>query len=394
MAVDGAGNMYVADYDNNVVRKIDASGTISTFAGIGTAGYSGNGGAAILAKLRHPVAVAADAAGNIYIADNENNVVRVVNAAGIISNFAGNGIAGYVGDGDTSHLGSLNGPAGLAFDAAGNMYIADASNNVIRMVAVGTHILSTFAGNGSIGNSGDGGLATAAQLFSPSGVAVNTAGDVYIADILNNKVRKVAAATGIISTFAGTGAAGNSGDGGMAAAATMKFPSSVALDMGGNVYITDQGNNNVRIVNSAGIINHFAGQSTSGYDGDGGLAANAKLASPRAVYVDGWNRIYIVDYNNHVIRNITATASVAVTGSNGVLSVYPNPSTGMVYLNTAAIKGVAAITVTDITGRIVLSTATLPSIQLGHLADGVYTISVVAADGKHTARVLLQHSAN
>ncbi len=179
IAVDGAGNIYIADRGNNVVRKVNTAGVISTFAGTGTAGYSGNGGPAALANLNMPSAVTTDAAGNVYIADNGNNTVRVVNTTGTIRNFAGNGAPGNSGNGDTAHLGSLNGPLGLAFDQAGNLYIADAVNNSIRMVSAGTHLLSTVAGTGLQGNSGDGGAATAATLYAPASVATDALGNVY-----------------------------------------------------------------------------------------------------------------------------------------------------------------------------------------------------------------------
>lgn len=393
MTTDGAGNIYIADNANNVVRKIDISGTITTFAGTGVAGYSGNGGQATAAKLNKPMAVVTDAAGNVYIADNGNHTVRVVNAAGFIKNYAGNGISGYSGDDDTAHLGQLSLPQALSITAMGDLYIADAGNHVIRMVSNGTHIMSTVAGSGTPGNAGDGGMATDAQLSTPSGVAVAASGDIYIADIFNNKVRKVTATTGVISTYAGTGVSGNSGDGGPAANAAMSYPSGVSLDISGNLYITDQGNNNVRMVNTAGTISHIAGTSIGGYAGDGGLASEAQLNAPKFTYVDGWNRIYIGDYGNHVIRKIVATAGVSTTTASASINLYPVPSKGEVTINLNGISNATLVQVYNVAGSLVISepvTATTHTLHTTSLPPGVYTISVSAGNQAHTKRLVIE----
>ncbi|GAA4468623.1 hypothetical protein GCM10023093_26580 [Nemorincola caseinilytica] len=396
MAVDGAGNIYIADAGNNVVRKIDATGIISTFAGTGVSGYSGNGGAATLAKLNSPVAIATDAAGNVYIADNGNHLVRVVNVSGFIKNYAGNGIAGYAGDGDTAHLGSLKLPQSIAIDAVGNMYISEAGNHVIRKVSAGDRIMSTVAGTGIQGNSGDGGAATNAQLSTPAGIAVDAAGNIYVADLFNNRIRKVTASTGTIATIVGTGAAGNSGNGGPATAASLRYPSSVSLDVTGNLYLTDQGNNNVRMVNGAGIISNVAGTSTNGYAGDGGLAVNAKLNSPKAVFVDGWGRIYIVDQGNHVIRKLTnepggVAAVVPVSG----FSIYPNPAQSEVYLAVYGIKDAADVTICDMTGRVVASQhmAAAPAthaVSTAALPGGIYTVVLHANGSRYVQKLVIE----
>jgi len=396
MAVDGVGNIFIADQGNNVVRKISVSGVISTFAGTGEAGYGGNGGAATAAKLNNPMGLAADADGNIYIADNGNNVVRVVNTAGIIKNFAGTGASGYSGDGDTAHYGTLRLPQALAISATGDLFIAEGGNHIIRKVAAGTRIMSTVAGTGAAGNMGDGGSALAARLNTPSGVAVSASGDIYIADVLNNKVRKVDGSTGVITTFAGTGMSGNSGDNGPAASATFSFPSSVSLDMSGNVYITDRGNHNLRMVEPSGIVRHIAGQSVNGYSGDGDLAANARLSSPRSVYVDGWNRVYIMDYNNNVVRRLQATASVSQFHSGAVAGIYPSFTSGYVSLDLSQLSGSVAIRIVDVAGKVAYTGAgkggSIMPLELGHLADGTYFVTLVSAAGvMHTGKVVVAH---
>lgn len=395
MTVDGAGNIFVADAHNHVVRKIDVTGMITTFAGTGTAGYSGNGGAATAAKLNNPMSVATDAAGNVYIADNVNNVIRVVNAAGKIQNYAGNAISGYSGDGDTAHLASLKLPQAIALDASGNLYIADGGNNVIRKVGA-DRIISTVAGNGALGDGGDGGQATDAKLSTPSGIAVNAAGDIYIADIFNNRVRKVDAVSGIITTIAGNGMTGNSGNGGPATAAYLNYPSSVSLDMLGNVYLTDAGNSNVRMINTSGIISNIAGSSTSGYAGDGDLAVNAKLSSPRSVFVDGWGRIYIVDMGNHVIRKLTNEPGSVnrVAGATG-FSMYPNPAQDKVTVELNANANEVDVTVYDMVGRTTLSehysgTSSALTIGTASLPGGIYTMVVSANGAKYTQRLIVE----
>jgi hypothetical protein len=223
---------------------LSGSATIATVAGTGTAGYSGDGGQAMAATLRRPFSVAVDAAGDLFIADDRNNVVRKVDTNGVITTVAGNGAAGHTGDGGPATAATLNNPVGLAVDAAGDLFIADAGNNVVRKV--GTNgVITTVAGTGVSGVSGDGGPATAATLNGPQGVAVDAAGDLFIADAGNNVVRKVAPG-GVITTFAGTGVASYSGDGGPATAATLDFPEGVAVGSAGNLFVADTDNSVVR----------------------------------------------------------------------------------------------------------------------------------------------------
>lgn len=393
MAVDGIGNIYIADNENNVVRRVDVTGTITTYAGTGVAGYTGDGGLATAARLNRPMAVATDATGNVYIADNGNHVIRVVNVFGVISNYAGTGMPGYSGDNDVATACKLAQPQGLSITTAGDLYIADVGNNVIRKIDNSTKTITTVAGTGAPGNSGDGGMATDARLGSPSGIAVDASNNIYIADVLNNRIRKVSATTGIISTYAGTGVPGNSGDGGAATAALMSYPTGVSLDVSGNLYVAEQGNHNVRMISTSGVISHIAGTSVGGYNGDGGLATDAQLSSPKFVFVDGWNRVYIGDYGNHVIRKIVATASISTTTRDNSIGVYPIPAKGEVYVNATNINGATTIEVLDLMSRVVISEPVndqVHTLNTSKLTPGVYILVITAGDKKHTKRLVIE----
>jgi NHL repeat len=310
-ALDTLGNLYIADEGNCRIRKVTASTRIiSTVAGDGTVGYSGDGGPATSAELNGPTGAAVDSAGNIYIADAWNNRVRKVTVAtGIITTVAGNGTAGYSGDGGpatSAELQTQYGGGAVALDAAGNIYIADSTNNRIRKVTVATGIITTVAGNGTTGYSGDGGAATSAELDDPHGVGLDSAGNIYIADTYNNRIRKVTVATGIITTVAGDGTEGFSGDGGPATSAEIAVPLGVSVDSAGNLYIGDYGNDRARKVTaSTGIISTLAGTGTPGYNGDGIVATGAELYFPHTVTVDSAGNVYIGDRNNERIRIVT-----------------------------------------------------------------------------------------
>jgi uncharacterized protein YjdB len=315
VAVDASGNIYIADASNNRVRKVNTAGVLSTFAGDGSYGSSGDGSAATAASLENPQGVAVDGSGNVFIAEGGGNRIRKVNTAGVISTIAGTGTGGYSGDGGSATAAEIWYPEGVAVDGAGNVYIADALNQRIRKVST-SGIMSTIAGDGSSGYSGDGGAATAATMKYPYNVAVDASGNVYFADDQNNRVRKINTA-GIISTIAGNGTAGYSGDGGAATAAELQSPWGVAVDGSGNVYIGDWGNNRVRKVNAAGVITTLAGDGTGGYSGDGGAATAAELAAPWGVALDATGNVYIADYDNSRIRKVSASIAGAISGITG-----------------------------------------------------------------------------
>ena len=319
VAVDAVGDLYVADTDNQRIRKVAANGIITTAAGDGAAAFSGDGGAATNAGLNLPYGAALDAFGNLYIADRSNNRIRKVAANGIITTVAGNGSSGYSGDGATATNASLNLPYGVAVDSSGNLYIADTDNERIRKVAA-NGIITTVAGKGASGYSGDGGTATNASLNLPYGAALDAFGNLYIADRSNNRIRKVAA-NGIITTVAGNGASGYSGDGGAATGANLYYPGGVVVDWLGNLYVGDTGNNCIRKVDTNGIITTVAGNGSGTYAGDGGAATNASLYNPVGVAFDAVGNLYVADYANHRIREVhfsgfPALALTNVTGAS------------------------------------------------------------------------------
>jgi hypothetical protein len=317
-AVDSAGNLYFADPGNSVIRKVNAStGIVTTIAGTGTAGYSGDGGPAVSAELLSPMGITLDNAGNIYFADNGNAVVRKINAStGVITTVAGNGSWGYFGDGGPATSAMLSYDTNVAVDSAGNVYIADKYNMRVRKVSAATGIITTIAGNGTAGYSGDGSLATSAELDWPFGVAVDPVGNVYIADLYNNVIRKVTASSGVITTIIGNGTEGYSGDGGAASSAELNGPYDVALDVAGNFYISDSNNNVIRkVAATSGSISTVAGNGTGGYSGDGGPATSAEINAPWDITTDLNGNLYIADSWNHVIRAVGSSVTEPVKAS-------------------------------------------------------------------------------
>ena len=328
VAVDGAGNLYIADSVNYRVRRVDASGTITTVAGTGERGYSGDGGPAVEAEFGFVLDVAVDGAGNLYIADSVNNRVRRVDASGIITTVAGTGEEGYGGDGGPAVEARLNFPAGVAVDSGGNLYIGDVENFRIRRVDAATGTITTVAGTGVQGYSGDGGPAVEAQLVVPVDMAVDSAGNLYISSGQGRRVRRVDAATSTITTIAGTGEPGSGGDGGPATMATFRDTRDVEVDGAGNIYITDRGGNRVRRVDSSGTITTVAGTGGRvGFSGDGGPAVEAQLFGPECVAVDAAGNIYIADSFNHRIRRVdTAGTITTVVGTGNDFSGEAGPA--------------------------------------------------------------------
>ncbi len=314
VAVDAHGDLFIADSGNNVIREVTPNGIITTVAGTGTAGYSGDGGAATAAELNDPTGVAVDASGDMFIADSGNNVIREVTPSGIITTVAGNGTAGYSGDGGAATSAELNDPTGVAVDLSGNLFIADSANNVIREVSGGK--ISTVAGTGKAGYTGDGHAATAAELNDPQGVAVDSSGNLFIADSRNNVIREVSGGT--ISTVAAT-------------AGVLNDPQGVTVDSSGNLFIADSGNNVIREV-SSGTISTVAGTGTAGYSGDGGAATAATLDDPTGVALNAQGGLVIADSENNAVRQITG-ANLDVNASFSSIPTVQVQSGGVLELD-------------------------------------------------------------
>jgi uncharacterized protein (TIGR03437 family) len=313
VAVDGAGNVFISDQGLNAIFRLDAAtGVLTVAAGNGTYGDSGDGGPATSAQLANPYGVAVDAAGNLYIAQQSYPRIRKV-SNGVITTVAGTGTYGFSGDNGPAVNAQLSGPTGVAVDAAGNLYIADVGSRRIRRITNG--VIATVAGNGATGYSGDNGPAASAELYYPFGVAVDSAGNLYIADVYNQRIRKVA--NGVITTVAGNGTQGYSGDNGPAAGAELYYPFGVAVDSAGNLYIADTDNNRIRKV-ANGVITTVAGSGGYGLGGDQGPATSAQLTSPIGAAVDASGSLYIADQANLRVRKVANGVITTVAGGGSV----------------------------------------------------------------------------
>ena len=388
IALDFQGNAFIADRANNRVRRVDAgSGVITTIVGTGTAGPGGDGGLAVNAELDGPSGIAVDAAGDVYISDADNQRVRRVDASsGIISTYAGNvtGGATGIGDGGPATSAHLLFPAGLALDTAGNLYIADEGHNLIREVTLATGIINTVAGtmNGAGGYGGDGGPATSAFLLLPTGVAVDSAGNIYIADTDNDLIREVNASTGIITTVAGNGGTGYDGDGGPATQFAIWGPSDVVVDASGNLYIADLENTRVRKVTAAtGIITTYAGIGLPGNAGDGGPANFAYINRPEGLGFDKKGNLYIADTDNNCVRIVGQKPEYGIATTTTLTASATSLTAGQSLTLTATVTAASGApttgTVTFLNGLTSLGTGILN-------AGGVATLTFTPATGTYS----------
>ena len=334
IAVDGFGNHYIADQKANKIRKVTPAGVISTFAGTGTAGFSGDGGPATSAQLSGPMDVLVDGAGFVYIADTGNNVVRMVDTAGNISTYVGQFYApgttpppvcaaatNSVGDGCPGNQMIMNTPVALVFCVHQNIHVADKLNNRVRTVMRTTYQTITQVGNGVQGYNGDGELNTSAELNGPTGMIMDAANFIYVADSGNHIIRKTLLSGTTpqpISTVAGTpGSAGNTGDGGPAINAQLSNPRGVQVDPAGDIYISDADSNVIRKVNiTTGVISTIAGTATAGFSGDGGVATGAKLNAPAGILLDEVGNLYVADSQNAAIRKVDLADAPTLTFAN------------------------------------------------------------------------------
>jgi trimeric autotransporter adhesin len=404
---DTHGNLYISDGLNGRIRKVSAAGIITSIAGNGTHTFSGDGGPALMAGIYLASSVEADTAGNIYIGEQPPSGnpygarVRKIShgiddTTFIITTIAGGGCPGYCGDGGPATAAGLENVCAIAIDKAGNVYTVDNVNNRIRKVN-SAGVITTMGGTGTAGYSGDSGPATAAQFSGPVGVAVDYSGNIYISDGYNNRIRKVNTA-GMITTIAGTGAAGFSGDGGQATAAQIHFPIGIAVDATGNIYFVDSRNLRIREINTAGIITTIAGNGTLGNSGDGGPATAAEFATPSGVSVDGAGNVYISDGSAHIVRKIYAhttgiTPSDLSEGTE-LLRVFPNPNDGAFTVRVSSGVNVPVqITVTNILGQKIkeITAATNKDIPLQlRVPNGMYFVNVVTEKRRWCEKVLVE----
>lgn len=311
VAVDAAGNLYVADYWNDRIQKITPAGVVSTLAGTGNIGSIN--GIGKLASFNGPTGVAVDGSGNVYVADSGNNLIRKITPDGTVSTLAGTVVAVDTSNTVTSAP-LFSGPSGVAVDASGNVYVADAGNNRICIVSP-SGVTRTLAGKGGAGS--NNGAGTAATFDNPTGVAVDVSGNVYVADLLNNIIRKISPA-GVVSTLAGNGSIGSKD--GIDTAARFYFPNSLAVDVSGNVYVTDDINNLIRKITPDGTVTTLAGSGVSGVQNGTGTAAS--FNDPAGITVDASGNLYVADANNNLIRKITPGGVVStLAGSVSTTSI-------------------------------------------------------------------------
>lgn len=334
---------YICDGANNCIRLVTAStgGVISTFAGTGAVGYSGDNGPATSAQLSGPSGIATDANGNLYIVDQGNHCIRKVDSNGIITTFAGNGTPGFTGDNGPATSATLKYPTGVTVNQySGDVYIADGGNNRVRKVdAAGT--ITTIAGNGTATYGGDGGSALSASLNNPVAIVVDNFSDVYIVDNGNHRIRMINS-MGTITTVVGNGTPAYAGDNGPATSASLQYPRQMVFDGNGNMFIADEYNNCVRMVDPNGTITTYCGNGTQSYTGDGGLVGSATLWSPTGVTCDTWGNLYISDYGNNRVRYVcsapdTLVGLITEPNSNPVVSGQVYVFQQSIFLNTGSL---------------------------------------------------------
>lgn len=318
IARTSSGTLYIADTFNQRIRSVQTDGVIRTVVGTGTIGYGGDTAAATAALIASPYGVAVDTAGNLYFSDTRNQIIRKVSTTGTITRIAGTGVQGYGGDGGNAVDALLNLPTGLAVDAAGNIYVADTQNHRIRKITTDGKI-ATVAGTGQPNMTGDGKVATDAALNFPEAVALDSAGSLYISDTLNQRIRKVSSA-GIITTYVGSGVQGFRGDGGAATAAQLNYPRGLYVDASGVLYFVDSLNSRIRVVTENGVIRTIAGSGRFGDTSDGLPAVVADLRFPRAIIPDGSGGFLVLDTDNSRIKQLTPVPQTPTVNKEGVVS--------------------------------------------------------------------------
>ena len=353
-------------------------------------GFSGNGTQAIAATLNNPNGIAVDQRGNVYFCDQNNHCIReVVDSSASIITIAGTGVAGYTGDGDTASLAQLNSPAGIAIDASGNLFIADEGNSCIRKITFSPYsppIISTVAGTGAAGYAGNGSLATLSQLYSPTGVAVDNSGNLYIADQGNSSIRVVSGATGSITSIDS-----------LAIAANNWSPTGIFVSANGTIYFSSDFNSNsvTAIAGDLTSTSVLIGTGTAGFSGDGGLPSMAQLNNPNGLTFDKWGNFYVADAGNNRIRKITNLPSSikTLTPNSLFLKYYPNPvsSTVMVTTDPNVIEELQLIDAQGNTIQTNYVKAEITTINVAALAPGIYYLRAIGQTATTTEKLVVIH---
>jgi len=395
VAYDAAGDMFFVDTNRNQVFEVSLAGTLTTVAGTGTQGFGGDGAAATGALLNAPQGIAIGSDGTVYVSDTGNQRIRAI-SNGQIATFAGTGIAGFSGDGASALAATLSKPTGLAIDAQGALLLCDTDNHRLRRISAG--VITTVAGSGVQGFAGDNAAATAAELDSPAGVAVSADGSLYIADTHNHRLRLISP-SGIIQTFAGTGAAGYSGDTGQATAAQLSSPRSVTIDAAGDVIFSDSNNHRIRSINPQGTITTIAGSNWQGLAADGSVATGSPLNTPRGVTLSSFNAPVFADMPNYLVREVAAngniyTIAIPQPPRSSIVTVTALPSItygqGSATITVSGSVPTPQGTVKLLDNGVTTNTATLSAgattISLASLNAGSHSLSsVYAGDGLNPA---------
>ncbi len=392
---DQKGNIYFTESFNHIVRKIDTGGVLTTFAGIGSPGFTGDSGPATGAQLNSPLAITFDPKGNMYVVDIGNSRIRKIDTAGIITTIAGNGTSGYNGDSIAAITAILNNPLDIASDTTGNIYIADLRNYRIRKIDI-AGVITTIGGNGTAGFSGDSVSATAAQM-TPLGIATDKQGNIFISDS-SDRVRKINR-SGIITTIAGTGISGYSGDNGAAVSATLSGPRSLAVNDSEDLFISDIYNTRIRKINNLGIITTFAGNGAGGYNGDGGLATAAQVNSVKGLFAMPSGKIYFSDEGNYRVRCIGCRNSMGLNDlkitSTSRFLVMGNPThDGNIRLMVKSLVTISLnITISNALGNIVKKIEGMTNTYITtdfSIPPGVYYVKASTSSGIFFEKIVIE----
>lgn len=390
IAIDGSGSIFIADQYNSRIRKLSTSAVVSTYAGTGA--FSFSDGPVATAELKYPYGVAVDAAGTVYIADQVNNRIRVVSTSGIVSTLAGTGVAGYLdGPGATA---KFNGPKGIAVDAIGNVYVGEGNGLRIRKIDVAGNV-TTIAGTGVFGYLD--GPGTTAMFGVPTALAVDAVGNIYVGDV--SHIRKIDVMNNV-TTYAGSGLAGFAD--GPALSATFASAEGIAIDAAGNLYIADATNHRIRKITTAGMVSTLAGSGAYGYLD--GAASTAQFHTPNGVAVDAVGNVYVIDQYNKRVRKISGVTTDLSdnTTSKPVFELYPNPTSELININVSNLSVTEMVTeqgrsievtITNTLGQVVLNdkiTNTQSSFNVQHFVSGVYFVTVTDSKGNTSVKKIIK----
>lgn len=388
--IDNDGNIYVGEY-NNTIRRVSTSGVITTVAGNGLAGYNGDNQAATLAEMNGVSGLAIDRLGNLYVADMYNNRIRKINLTGYIETIAGSGVGSFSGDNGPASAASLYSPFSLTFDTIGNLYVADEGNHRIRKIS-STGIITTFAGNGTNGFSGDFGPATSASI-SVYGLCTDRYNNIYFCD--NNRIRRIDAVSGVITTVAGDGLSGYYGDGSSATAAEFFFPQQIKINKFDDILVTDVDNNRIRLINSNNIISTIAGTGAGSFNGDNIPAILTNINSPRGIAVDTCSDFFIADNGNHRVRKVSfPQCNYLYAGDldpKSSITISPNPA--VEYLEINNIKANSEFILQNIIGKVVkagMLRQGANTISLSHLPAGLYVMEIIDNNKQKTVTKIIK----